>query len=123
MIVKTEYFLLRKFLNSCKKVKCFFVSVAILKLKAPKKILQRNNLIYFISLLSQREKNTWCENKFHFIIHTRDYTIQIQQFHFMFSIFLTFIVYKHVQRSTFEFPNRVNLSGPSLYCIARTLGK
>ena len=26
-------------------------------------------------------------------------------------------------RSTFEFPSRVNLSGPSLYCIARTLGK
>ena len=26
-------------------------------------------------------------------------------------------------RSTFEFPSRVNLSGPSLYCIAQTLGK
>ena len=26
-------------------------------------------------------------------------------------------------RSTFEFQSRVNLSGPSLYCIARTLGK
>ena len=26
-------------------------------------------------------------------------------------------------RSTFEFPSRVNLSGPSLYCIARTMGK
>ena len=26
-------------------------------------------------------------------------------------------------RSTFEFPSRVNLSGPSLYCIARTSGK
>ena len=26
-------------------------------------------------------------------------------------------------RSTFEFPSRVNLSGPRLYCIARTLGK
>ena len=26
-------------------------------------------------------------------------------------------------RSTFEFPSRVNLSVPSLYCIARTLGK
>ena len=26
-------------------------------------------------------------------------------------------------RSTFEFPSRVNFSGPSLYCIARTLGK
>ena len=26
-------------------------------------------------------------------------------------------------RSTFEFPSRVNLSAPSLYCIARTLGK
>ena len=26
-------------------------------------------------------------------------------------------------RSTFEFPSRVNLSGPSLYCIARTLSK
>ena len=25
-------------------------------------------------------------------------------------------------RSTFEFTIRVNLSGPSLYCIARTLG-
>ena len=25
-------------------------------------------------------------------------------------------------RSTFEFTSRVNLSGPSLYCIARTLG-
>ena len=24
---------------------------------------------------------------------------------------------------TFEFPNRVNLSGPSLYCVARTLGE
>ena len=24
-------------------------------------------------------------------------------------------------RSTFEFPSRVNLSGPNLYCIARTL--
>ena len=24
---------------------------------------------------------------------------------------------------TFEFPSRVNFSGPSLYCIARTLGK
>ena len=26
-------------------------------------------------------------------------------------------------RSTFEFPSRVNLSGPSLYCIARTLNR
>ena len=26
-------------------------------------------------------------------------------------------------RSTFEFPSRVNFSGPSLHCIARTLGK
>ena len=26
------------------------------------------------------------------------------------------------RRSTFEFTSRVNLSGPSLYCIARTLG-
>ena len=26
-------------------------------------------------------------------------------------------------RSTFEFPIRVNLSSPNLYCIARTLGK
>ena len=26
-------------------------------------------------------------------------------------------------RSTFEFPSRVNLSGPSLYCIVQTLGK
>ena len=26
-------------------------------------------------------------------------------------------------RSTFEFQGRVNLSGPSVYCIARTLGK
>ena len=26
-------------------------------------------------------------------------------------------------RSTFEFPSRVNLSGPCLYCIVRTLGK
>ena len=26
-------------------------------------------------------------------------------------------------RSTFEFPSRVNSSGPSLYCIARSLGK
>ena len=26
-------------------------------------------------------------------------------------------------RSTFEFPSRVNLSGPSLYCIAQTLIK
>ena len=26
-------------------------------------------------------------------------------------------------RSTFEFPSQVNLSGPSLYYIARTLGK
>jgi len=25
--------------------------------------------------------------------------------------------------STFEFPSRVNISGPSLYCIAETLGK
>ena len=25
--------------------------------------------------------------------------------------------------STFEFPSQVNLSGPNLYCIARTLGK
>ena len=25
-------------------------------------------------------------------------------------------------RSTFEFPYRINLSGPNLYCIARTLG-
>ena len=29
----------------------------------------------------------------------------------------------HGQPSTFEFPIRVNLSGPSLYCVARTLGK
>ena len=26
-------------------------------------------------------------------------------------------------RSTFKFPSQVNLSGPSLYCVARTLGK
>ena len=26
-------------------------------------------------------------------------------------------------RSIFEFPSRNNLSGPSLYCTARTLGK
>ena len=26
-------------------------------------------------------------------------------------------------RSTFEFPSRINLSGPRFYCIARTLGK
>ena len=26
-------------------------------------------------------------------------------------------------RSTFVFPSRVNFSGPSLYCIAQTLGK
>ena len=26
-------------------------------------------------------------------------------------------------RSTFEFPSRVNLSGPSLYCVVKTLGK
>ena len=25
------------------------------------------------------------------------------------------------RRTTFEFPSRVNLSGPSLYCAARTL--
>ena len=32
-------------------------------------------------------------------------------------------VYITNSRSTFEFPSRANLSGPSLYCIARTLGK
>jgi len=26
-------------------------------------------------------------------------------------------------RSTFVFPSQVNLSGPSFYCITRTLGK
>ena len=30
---------------------------------------------------------------------------------------------EHGQPCTFEFPSRVNLSCPSLYCIARTLGK
>ena len=29
----------------------------------------------------------------------------------------------HGYNSTFEFPSRVNLSGPSLYCIGQTLGK
>ena len=34
-----------------------------------------------------------------------------------------YVLILHGQRSTFEFPSRVNLSVPSLYCIARTLGK
>ena len=37
---------------------------------------------------------------------------------------LSFVVYKtNCVEAAFEFPSRVNLSGPSFYCIAQTLGK
>ena len=39
------------------------------------------------------------------------------------SILSNNVTYITGSRSTFEFSSRVNLSGPSLYCIAQTLGK
>ena len=39
-----------------------------------------------------------------------------------FTMYIKYSMYHTGSRSTFEFPIRVNLSGPSLYCTARTLG-
>ena len=57
MIVKTEYFLLRKFLNSCKKVKFFFCFSSNPEAESSKEDSSKEqfNLLYF-SFIPEREK-------------------------------------------------------------------
>ena len=52
-----------------------------------------------------------------FFIHWTNRFIKLQEVQGPFFLLIT------GSSSTFEFPSRVNLSGPSLYCIARTLSK
>ena len=52
-----------------------------------------------------------------FFIHWTNGFIKLQEVQGAFFLLIT------GSSSTFAFPSRVNLSGPSLYCIARTLSK